>query len=156
MWEVLIFFLQGFGEHPVPRPYSQSWACSFLSAKWCQWLIKHTAFQLNTIFFYPLLSSHTLPLSLSLSSWIYGQCVADSGLLYSAQAHELEPKFTYIKQISVEIHPSELVSWHQASSSCNTGCKLDKTLERMKIYSWILRNFRVCEHLTLSNKCIYI
>lgn len=54
--------------------------------------------------------------SLSLSSWIYEPCVADSGLLYSAQAHELEPKFTYIKRISAEIHPSELVSWHGASS----------------------------------------
>lgn len=54
--------------------------------------------------------------SVSLSSWIYEPCVADSGLLYSAQAHELEPKFTYIKRISAEIHPSELLSWHRSSS----------------------------------------
>lgn len=39
---------------------------------------------------------------------------------YTVQAHELEPKFTYIKRISVEIRPSELVSWHRASSCCPT------------------------------------
>lgn len=55
------------------------------------------------------LSSHTLslpPLEVMDRVLLILDC-------YTVRAHELEPKFTYIKQISVEIQPPELVSRHR-------------------------------------------
>lgn len=57
------------------------------------------------------LSSHTLslpPLEVMDRVLLILDC-------YTVRAHELEPKFTYIKQISVEIQPPELVSRHRGA-----------------------------------------